>query len=92
MKQTYFVDVTETYTARIEVQANSPEDAEEVTDELVGGGKVDIVELALAGGPGTNYSKACTACEPRTGFHQMVDKNEVLKSIKFDESWIEVVK
>ena len=64
MKQTYFVDVTETYTARIEVSANSPEDAEEVADELVGGGKVDIVELSLAGGPDTKYSKTCTACEP----------------------------
>lgn len=63
MKQTYFVDVTETYTARIEVQANSIEDAEEVADELVGGGKVDIVELALAGGSNTNYSKTCTACD-----------------------------
>ena len=59
MKNTYFVDVTETYTARIEVQASSPEEAEEVADELVGGGEVSVVELALAGGRHTDYSKTC---------------------------------
>ena len=62
MKSSYFVDVSETYTARIEVQANSPEEAEELADELVGGGKVSIVKLALAGGLGSNYSKVCEVC------------------------------
>ncbi len=61
MKKAYFVDVTETYTARIEVQASSPEEAEELADELVGGGKVSIVDLALAGGAHTAYSKTCEA-------------------------------
>lgn len=62
MKSSFFVDVSETYTARIEVQANSPEEAEELADELVGGGKVSIVKLALAGGLGSNYSKVCEVC------------------------------
>lgn len=62
MKSSYFVDVSETYTARIEVQANSPEEAEELADELVGGGKVNIIKLALAGGLSSNYSKVCKAC------------------------------
>lgn len=62
MKSSYFVDVSETYTARIEVQANSPEEAEELADELVGGGQVNIIKLALAGGLSSNYSKVCKAC------------------------------
>ena len=48
MKRRYFVDVTETYTARIEVMAESPDDAEWEADNLVGGEVVDIVELPLA--------------------------------------------
>ncbi len=59
MKRRFFVDVTETYTARIEVMAESPDDAERVADSLVGGGMVDIVKLSLACGPHTDYSKAC---------------------------------
>ena len=59
MKKAYFVDVTETYTARIEVRASSPEEAEKMADELVGGGQVNIVDLALAGGENTDYSKTC---------------------------------
>lgn len=61
MKCRFLVDVTETYTARIEVLADSLDDAEEKADELVGGGDVDIVKLALAHGPHTDYSKTCTA-------------------------------
>ena len=63
MEKTFYVDVSETYTARIKVQANSPEEAELVADELVGGGKVNVAKLALAGGVGTNYSKTCEACK-----------------------------
>ena len=48
MKRRYLVDVTETYTARIEVMAESPDDAEWEADNLVGGEVVDIVELPLA--------------------------------------------
>ncbi len=59
MKKAYFVDVTETYTARIEVQASSSDEAEEIVDELVGGGEVSVVDLALAGGDNTAYSKTC---------------------------------
>ena len=61
MKRRYLVDVTETYTARIEVMAESPDDAELVADNMVGGEVVDIVKLSLAGGPHTDYSKACEA-------------------------------
>lgn len=61
MKRRYLVDVTETYTARIEVMAESPDDAEWEADNLVGGEVVDIVKLSLAGGPHTDYSKACEA-------------------------------
>lgn len=61
MKRRYLVDVTETYTARIEVMAESPDDAEREADNLVGGEVVDIVKLSLAGGPHTGYSKACEA-------------------------------
>lgn len=64
MKDTFFVNVTETYTARLEVQASSPDEAESVADELVGGGKVDIVNLALAGGANTAYSKTCEVKAP----------------------------
>ena len=63
MKRTFHVDVSETYTARVEVQANSADEAEEIADELIGGGKVSVVKLALSGVTGTNYSKACKACE-----------------------------
>ncbi len=63
MKQTYIVEVTEVYSARMEVSANSPEEAEEKADELVGGGKVDIVKLVLANSAGSTYSKTCEACE-----------------------------
>ena len=59
MKRRYLVDVTETYTARIEVMAESPDDAELVADNMVGGEVVDIVNLSLAGGPHTDYSKTC---------------------------------
>ena len=59
MKRRYFVDVTETYTARIEVMAESPDDAEWEADNLVGGEVVDIVKLSLACGPHTDYSKTC---------------------------------
>lgn len=59
MKRRFFVDVTETYTARIEVMAESPDDAEWEADNLVGGEVVDIVKLALACGPHTDYSKTC---------------------------------
>ncbi len=59
MKRRYLVDVTETYTARIEVMAESPDDAELVADNMVGGEVVDIVKLSLAGGPHTDYSKTC---------------------------------
>ena len=59
MKRCYLVDVTETYTARIEVMAESPDDAELVADNMVGGEVVDIVKLSLAGGPYTDYSKTC---------------------------------
>lgn len=61
MKRAFFVDVTETYNARVEVQASSSDEAEEMVDELVGGGKVSIVDLALAGGAHTTYSKTCEA-------------------------------
>ena len=61
MKRRYLVDVTETYTARIEVMAESPDDAEWEADNLVGGEVVDIVKLSLAGGPHTDYSKTCEA-------------------------------
>jgi len=64
MKNTFFVNVTETYRARIEVRANSPEEAEGVADELVGGGKVNIVNLALAGGANTAYLKTCEVEAP----------------------------
>lgn len=57
MKSKYFVDVTEVYKARIQVEADSASDAELVADELVGGGKVNIVALALQVGPCTEYSK-----------------------------------
>ena len=60
MKRRFLVDVTETYTARIEVLADSLDEAEEKADELVGGGGVDIVRLALAHGPHTDYLKTCT--------------------------------
>ena len=63
MKRTYFVEVIETYKARLEIQASSSEEAEEDADELVGGGKVDIVKLAIANGPGTAYSKTVEAWE-----------------------------
>lgn len=63
MKQSYFVNVTETYTARIAVQASSLEEAEEIADELVGGGKVNVVNLVLAEEPYTDYSKTCEAFE-----------------------------
>ena len=61
MKKAFFVDVTETYTARVEVQASSSDEAEEIVDALVGGGKVSVVDLALAGGVNTAYSKTCKA-------------------------------
>lgn len=61
MRRRYLVDVTETYTARIEVMAESPDDAEWEADNLVGGEVVDIVKLSLAGGPHTDYSKTCEA-------------------------------
>ena len=61
MKKVFFVDVTETYNARVEVQASSSDEAEEMVDELVGGGKVSIVDLALAGGAHTAYSKTSEA-------------------------------
>jgi len=63
MEKTFYVDVSETYTARIKVQASSSEEAELVADELVGGGKVSVVKLALAGGDGTKYSKNCEVCK-----------------------------
>lgn len=63
MKHTYVVKVTELYSAYIEVQADSPEAAEEVADELVGGGKVNIVKLALTNSAGSAYSKTCEAHE-----------------------------
>lgn len=59
MERTFCVDVSETYTACIKVQASSQEEAELIADELVGGGKVNVVKLALAGGVGANYSKTC---------------------------------
>ena len=59
MKRRYLVDVTETYTARIEVMAESRDDAGVVGDSMVGGEVVDIVKLSLAGGPHTDYSKTC---------------------------------
>ena len=59
MKRTFYVDVSETYTARIEVQASSLDEAEEIADELVGGGKVNVVTLALSGVSGAYYSKIC---------------------------------
>lgn len=62
MASRYFVDVTETYKARVEVSANSPEEAEEAVDELVGGGKVDVVKLALASDAKDAYSKVCDVC------------------------------
>ena len=63
MKQTFHVEVSERYTARIEVRANSSEEAEKIADELVGGGKVNIVNLALSGTPDAQYSKTCEVCE-----------------------------
>ena len=57
MKSKYFVDVTEVYKARIQVEADSESVAESIADELVGGGKVNIVALALQAGPYTEYSK-----------------------------------
>jgi hypothetical protein len=63
MERTFFIDVSETYTARIKVQANSPEEAELIADELVGGGKVNVAKLALEGGTGANYSKTCEVCK-----------------------------
>ena len=63
MKRTYVVKVTELYSAYIEVQADSQEAAEEVADELVGGGKVNIVKLTLTNSSGSAYSKTCEACE-----------------------------
>lgn len=59
MKEKYFVDVTEVYTARIQVEAESEANAEIVADELVGGGKINIVALALQSGPNAKYSKEC---------------------------------
>ena len=59
MKLCYVVDATEIYTARIEVMAESPDDAEWEANNLVGGEVVDIVKLSLAGGPHTDYSKTC---------------------------------
>ena len=59
MKRRYLVDVTETYTARIEGMAESPDGAELGADNMVGGEVVDIVNLSLAGGPHTDYSKTC---------------------------------
>lgn len=63
MERSFYVDVSETYTARIEVKASSPEEAELAADELVGGGKVNVPKLALAGGVGANYSKTCEVCK-----------------------------
>ena len=62
MKRTFLVSVIETYSAQIELQADSPEEAEEIADELVGGDKVSIIKLALSGAPGTNYRKRCEVC------------------------------
>lgn len=62
MKRVYLVAVSETYTAQIEVEADSPDEAEIMAEELVGGGDVDIVKLSLAGGSGTSYSKSCEVC------------------------------
>ena len=70
MKRHYLVDVTETYTARIEVMAESPDDAEWEADNLVGGEVVDIVKLSLAGRPHTDYSKACEAVPDGTEVEQ----------------------
>lgn len=64
MKSRYFVDVTEVYKARIQVEAYSETDAESVADELVGGGKVNIVALALQAGPYTEYSKDFETVSP----------------------------
>ena len=59
MKLCNVAATTEIYTARIEVMAESPDDAELVADNMVGGEVVDIVNLSLAGGPHTDYSKTC---------------------------------
>ena len=55
MKSKFFIEVK----ARIQVEAAFETDAELLADELVDGGKVNIVELALQAGPNTDYSKEC---------------------------------
>ena len=58
-KNVFFVDVTETFKARIAVRAKSEDDAEIIADELVGGGIVSIVNLSKACCPESNYKKEC---------------------------------
>ena len=63
MKRTFHVKVSEIYTTRIEVEATSPDEAEEIADELVGGGKVNVVNQVLSEMPHTDYSKTCEVCK-----------------------------
>lgn len=58
-KKVYLVDVTETFKARIAVRAEDEDAAESLADELVGGGRVSIVNLANHCTPDTDYHKEC---------------------------------